>query len=57
MWIEYNPNPTGRNVDDCAVRAVSKALNTDWETADDPATEPTPLIEVQNSNLVINRIA
>jgi len=33
MWIEYNPNPTGRNVDDCAVRAVSKALNTDWETA------------------------
>lgn len=33
MWIEYNPNPTGRRVDDCAVRAVSKALNTDWETA------------------------
>lgn len=33
MWREYNPNPTGRNVDDCAVRAVSKALNTDWETA------------------------
>lgn len=26
-------------------------------TTDDPATEPTPLIEVQNSNLVINRIA
>lgn len=33
MWIEYNPNPTGRKVGDCAVRAVAKALNTDWETA------------------------
>lgn len=33
MWKHYNPNPTGRSVGDCAVRAVSKALNTDWETA------------------------
>jgi hypothetical protein len=33
MWIEYNPNPTGRNVGDCAIRAVAKALNVDWETA------------------------
>lgn len=33
MWIPYNPNPTGRFVGDCAVRAVSKALNTDWEEA------------------------
>lgn len=33
MWEEYNPNPTGRRVGDCSVRAVSKALDTDWETA------------------------
>lgn len=33
MWVEYNPNPTGRRVGDCAVRAIAKALNTDWETA------------------------
>lgn len=33
MWIKYNPNPTGRNVGDCAVRAISKALKTDWEDA------------------------
>lgn len=33
MWIRYNPNPTGRNVGDCAVRAVAKALKVDWETA------------------------
>ena len=33
MWKEYNPNPTGRKVGDCAVRAVAKALDIDWETA------------------------
>lgn len=33
MWIEFNPNPAGRRVGDCAVRAVAKALDTDWETA------------------------
>lgn len=33
MWVRYNPNPTGRLVGDCAVRAVARALNTDWETA------------------------
>ena len=33
MFVEYNPNPTGRRVGDCAVRAVAKALGVDWETA------------------------
>lgn len=33
MWLKYNPNPAGRNVGDCAVRAVSAALNLDWERA------------------------
>lgn len=33
MWIKYNPNPTARNVGDCSVRAISAALNTDWESA------------------------
>lgn len=33
MFIEYNNNPVGRRVGDCAVRAVSKALNTSWEAA------------------------
>lgn len=32
-YIEYNPNPVGRKVGDCAVRAISKALKVDWETA------------------------
>lgn len=33
MWQYYNPNPAGRNVGDCAVRAVAKALNWGWEKA------------------------
>lgn len=33
LWVEYNPNPTGRRVNDCAVRAVAKALNISWEQA------------------------
>lgn len=33
MWREYNPNPVGRKVGDCAIRALTVALNIDWETA------------------------
>lgn len=33
MWREFNNNPLTRRVGDCAVRAVSVALGTDWETA------------------------
>lgn len=32
-WTYYNPSPVGRNVGDCSIRAIAKALNTDWETA------------------------
>lgn len=32
MFRETNPNPVGRRVTDCAVRAVSLALGLDWET-------------------------
>lgn len=30
-YVYYNPNPTGRSVGDCAVRALSKALGQSWE--------------------------
>lgn len=33
MWVKFQPNPCGRNVGDCAVRAIAAALNVDWETA------------------------
>ena len=32
-YIEYNTNPCGRRVGDCAVRAISKALDISWEAA------------------------
>lgn len=33
MYVEFNNNPVGRSVGDCAIRAVSKALGIDWESA------------------------
>lgn len=33
MWKEFNSNPVGVKVGDCAVRAVGKALGVDWESA------------------------
>lgn len=32
-YRNYNPNPIARNVGDCAVRAITKALDIDWEKA------------------------
>ena len=32
-WRQFQNNPAGRNVGDCAVRAVSVALGVDWDTA------------------------
>ena len=31
-WKEYNPNPKNARVGDCTIRAICKALNSDWET-------------------------
>ncbi len=39
MYVPYNPNPCGRAVGDCAVRAITKALNMTWEQAYDILTE------------------
>lgn len=33
MYIFYNPNPIANRDEDCAVRAVAKALDLDWEQA------------------------
>lgn len=33
MWKYTNPNPAGRVVGDCAVRAIAIALNMSWEEA------------------------
>lgn len=31
-WTYYNPNPKHNRVGDCTVRALSKALDQDWDT-------------------------
>lgn len=33
MWVQFNANPMQHTDDDCSVRAISKALGIDWETA------------------------
>ena len=33
MWKLFNPNPAGRIVGDCSVRALAKALGIPWEEA------------------------
>ena len=33
MYKYFNPNPTGRHVGDCSVRAIAKALNLSWDDA------------------------
>lgn len=30
MYKNYNPNPSGKNVGDCTVRAISKAFGYEW---------------------------
>ena len=30
MWKKYNPNPLGKSVGDCSIRAVSKVMNQSW---------------------------
>ena len=30
-YASYNPNPKGKAVGDCAIRAISKALGMDWD--------------------------
>ena len=29
-WVYFNPNPAGKRVGDCAVRALCKALDKSW---------------------------
>lgn len=33
MYCEYNPNPNGKRVGDCVIRAIAKAMNISWDAA------------------------
>lgn len=58
MFVEYNPNPDeGKRVGDCSVRAISKALDTDWETAYTLITmKGFSLHDMPSSNTAINAV-
>ena len=52
-WKRYNPNPEGKNVGDCAVRAISAALGVDWDTAYIlTALSGFKLKDIQNQNAI-----
>lgn len=58
MFVEYNPNPLkSQRAGDCAVRAVAKALETDWEKAYTLlASAGFNMGELMNSNIVITAV-
>jgi len=39
MWIEANPNPVNKLVDDCVIRALSIILDRDWLSVYDELTD------------------
>ena len=55
MYRYYNPNPVGNNrVEDCSVRAISKALGIDWDEAFDKlANNAKNMGDMPSSNNVI----
>ena len=32
-WVKWNPNPMGKHVGDCTIRAITKATGESWENA------------------------
>ena len=47
-WHEYNPNPKGKNIGDCTLRAYCAAFNISWEEAFDIASE----IAKENASMI-----
>lgn len=44
MYIEFNNNPNGRRVGDCAVRAISVAFDIPWDRAFDILAEDAKIM-------------
>lgn len=57
MWIKTNPNPCGRYVGDCSVRAVAVALDVSWEEAFDLLADSAYIMcDMPSSNSVIGAV-
>ena len=53
MWINFNNNPSGKRIGDCAVRAVSKAIGQSWtDTYIGLASEGLALRDMPSANYV-----
>ena len=51
MWKKFNPNPIGRRVGDCTIRAICAAEGLSWDEAfDNLAAYGKKLGNLQNSN-------
>lgn len=52
-YIRFENNPCGKNVGDCVIRALSKAMDTDWESIYiNLASEGLEQCDLPNSNSV-----
>ena len=52
-YVQYNPNPLGKDVGDCVIRAISKALDYDWEkTYTELALQGYMMSDMPSSNAV-----
>lgn len=53
MYEYYNPNPNGKTVSDCVIRAISKALKQSWEeTYIELSLQGYLMADLLNSNAV-----
>ena len=56
-WVEYNPNPQGKNTGDCSIRAYCKAENLTWNKAYDIAIEwGRKLAAIPDDHVVCHKI-
>lgn len=57
MWRYYNSNPIGYKVEDCTVRALSKALNISWDEAHKTLSDASRLMgTMMHDNSVMDAI-
>lgn len=57
MYINYNPNPYERKIDDCTIRALSKVLRISWRQAHDiTAAESRDMGYIQDAKPVWGRV-
>lgn len=53
MWIKYNPNPLGKEVGDCTIRAIATAQNLAWdEVFDLLVTKAKVMADMPSSDMV-----